>query len=388
MSDIPFNSDVERTKSSPRGVRVWDLPVRIFHWGLVLAVTITLVTGFLAPEWRLDIHVWAGYAIALLVTFRLLWGLYGSRHARFASFVYSPKKTIEHIKGVLRGKSAHYSGHNPAGAVMVFALLVVLATLTVSGIIILGGQENLGPAAGFIPFSTGVETVSIHRLVAYGLLFLIAAHVIGMLVESHISRENLARAMITGRKQDAASQPIIMPNATINSRALVIVVIVGLTGGGAYAIMSATPASGIVKFSPDDTYASECGDCHYAYNPSLLPRNSWQGIMAGLDDHFGEDASLDSETANSILAYLNKYSSEAWDSEAANNLRIVSVKNPLSITATAYWRRRHGEIDKKVFEQSNIGSKGNCVACHRDADSGRFDDAAIFIPAPPVPPKT
>lgn len=108
--------------------------------------------------------------------------------------------------------------------------------------------------------------------------------------------------------------------------------------------------------------------------------------MTGLDDHFGEDASLDSDTIKTISAYLDKYASETWDTEAANNLRTVSLKNPLSITATPYWQRRHKGVDKNVFEQINIGSKGNCVACHRDADSGRFDDAAIAIPQPPTQP--
>ncbi|HFC04949.1 MAG TPA: hypothetical protein ENJ55_04520, partial [Rhizobiales bacterium] len=128
--------------------------------------------------------------------------------------------------------------------------------------------------------------------------------------------------------------------------------------------------------------ASECGDCHMAYHPSLLPASSWIKLMAGLDDHFGEDASLDAVTVRNITDFLTRYSSEHWDSEAANNLRVVSARDPLRITGAPYWLRRHKEIAPAVFKQKNIGSKANCAACHSDAASGHFDDEKIAIPKP------
>ncbi len=382
MSDISLISGTDHGNISTRGIRVWDLPVRLFHWGLVVGVSTALVTGFLAEEWYLDIHSWAGYTIAFLISFRLIWGFVGSKYARFASFIFTPKETIGHIKEFARGNSAHYSGHNPAGALMVFTLLAVLFLLTVSGVIILGGQENLGALAGFISFEIGAFLVEIHELLAWSLILLIIAHVAGMIIESRISNENLALAMVTGKKKDTSSEPITMSVSTIALRAVVIAAIVGGAGFTLYQKYSAVPASGLVRLVPNETYNSECGDCHYAYHPSLLPKSSWQGIMANLDDHFGEDASLDAETVKSISAWLNENSSEAWDTEAANNLREVSPKSPLSISETPYWLLRHSEIDKNIFKQANIGTKGNCVACHSDAKTGRFDDAAISIPPP------
>ncbi len=102
--------------------------------------------------------------------------------------------------------------------------------------------------------------------------------------------------------------------------------------------------------------------------------------MTGLADHFGEDASLDKQTTADIAAFLTAFASERWDTEAANNLRQVSAADPMRITATPYWVSRHEGIPRDVFSQKAVGSKGNCIACHKDASSGRFDDQKIEPP--------
>jgi len=104
-------------------VRVWDLPTRLFHWGMAALVVAGLATGFFAPEWWLEIHIAVGLGAAALVAFRVVWGLYGSEHSRFASFAYGPRAVIAHLRGMLRGRPGHWLGHNPAGAIMVFTLL-------------------------------------------------------------------------------------------------------------------------------------------------------------------------------------------------------------------------------------------------------------------------
>jgi hypothetical protein len=102
--------------------------------------------------------------------------------------------------------------------------------------------------------------------------------------------------------------------------------------------------------------------------------------VSDLADHFGEDASLDSATRDRIGGWLAANAAERWDTEAANNFRHVSADEPLRITATNYWKRRHGDIPDTVFASRPVGSKVNCIACHRDARSGRFDDQSIAIP--------
>jgi len=366
-----------------REVLVWDLFVRLFHWSLVLLVLVTGFTGFLGEEWWLDYHVWAGYGIGGLILMRLVWGLVGSPYARFSSFIFSRTETVQFLKSLLSGKPAHYLGHNPAGALMVFALILVLLGLTVSGLIVLGGQENQGVLAGLVPSFVGELFEELHELLAFLLLGLIGAHMTGVLVESRLNGENLVRAMVNGKKTSRSGEE--RPTSKLKSASLftLVVVLIAGAGGWVWRALAEMPPSGLIDMSTNKSYASECGDCHFAYHPSLLPANSWRKLMAGLSEHFGEDASLGKDTAQQLSVWLQKYASEQWDTEAATNLRRIATANPLSITASPYWKKRHSEISKSVFSRKAIGSKGNCIACHKDARTGRFDDQQISIPPEP-----
>ncbi len=379
MTD-PLHNMASLAEQETRKVFVWDLFIRLFHWSLVLLVLVSGLTGFLGEEWWLDYHVWAGYGIGGLIIMRLVWGFVGSPYARFSSFTFSRTETVQFLKSLLSGQPSHYLGHNPAGALMVFALVLVLLGLTVSGLIVLGGQENQGVLAGLVPYFFGELFEELHELLAFLLLGLIGAHMIGVLVESRLSGDNLVRAMINGKKTGTSGGE--RPTSKLKS-ALLFALLAGLIAGGgswAYRALADIPPSGLIEMSANKTYASECGDCHFAYHPSLLPANSWRKLMAGLSGHFGEDASLDKDTTQELSAWLQKYASERWDTEAANNLRQVAAADPLSITASAYWKQRHSEIAKSVFARKAIGSKGNCIACHKDARTGRFDDQQISIP--------
>jgi len=366
------------TKSSdstpPRAV-VWDIPVRLFHWLLVISVFIAAVTGFLAPQWWLDIHLWAGYAIALLIAFRLIWGFAGSYYARFRNFIFPARTTLAHLREITARKPTHYTGHNPAGALMIFLLLGALGTLVATGLITLGGQENQGILAGFAGFQAGRLSAKIHEGAAVVLLVMIAGHLAGVVFESFRSRENLARAMITGRKKSGTHY-----NPVSSIRGGLIAAILTLIGvSSSYALLR-IPPSGFVAMPVNADYQTECGDCHVVYHPSLLPAASWSRIMADLGNHFGEDASLDEATASEINAYLQRWSSERWDSEAANRLRRVSTANPLRITETPFWKHRHKNIDPQIFKRKSIQTKINCNACHSDAETGHFADQQIVIP--------
>ena len=110
-------------------VKVWDPFVRIFHWSLVLSFTVAFIS---AEEWD-DLHIWAGYMAAGLIVFRLVWGLFGPRHARFISFVTSPGNVVAYAKQILTGDAPRYLGHNPLGGAMILALILSLAVVSVTG---------------------------------------------------------------------------------------------------------------------------------------------------------------------------------------------------------------------------------------------------------------
>lgn len=181
-------------------VRVWDLPVRLFHW---------LLAGLLLFSWHtegdwLDAHVLSGYAVGTLVLFRLAWGKVGGRHARFSDFVHPPRIVIGYLADIFRCRPARYTGHNPAGGAMVVAMLLALALTVATGVVAYGASEMDGPLAGVFadaPDSIGVTCEAIHEWCVNLMLLLTGLHIAGVLLASWQHRENLVRAMITGNKR-------------------------------------------------------------------------------------------------------------------------------------------------------------------------------------------
>jgi cytochrome b len=195
-------------------IKVWDPLVRIFHWALVLTFFISYLTG----DEESDIHIYAGYAVLGLISFRLIWGVVGTKYARFYNFITSPTNTMAYIKS-MANKPKRYIGHNPAGAWMIVVMLVTLFIVTLSGLEIYAIEEGKGPFAG----SPSISIISnahadddeheeeesfweefweeIHEASSNFMLLLIALHIIGVFVSGRLHKENLVRAMITGEKK-------------------------------------------------------------------------------------------------------------------------------------------------------------------------------------------
>ncbi|WP_335930847.1 cytochrome b/b6 domain-containing protein [Mesorhizobium sp. M8A.F.Ca.ET.182.01.1.1] len=172
----------------PPMVRVWDRAVRSFHWALVLS----FVTAWLTSHSSEGIHHWAGYAAAALIGIRLLWGVLGTRYARFSQFVRDPATVARYLSAILSGREARYIGHNPAGGAMVIVLIAAMASTALTGWL-MTTDAYFG-----VPW---VEAA--HSLAAHGLLLLVLLHIGGVALASFRHRENLVRAMITGRKRSA-----------------------------------------------------------------------------------------------------------------------------------------------------------------------------------------
>ena len=167
-------------------LRVWDLAVRLFHWSLV----ISFATAWLTSSSRDDTHQWLGLAAATLIAVRLLWGFVGTHYARFTQFIRKPINVLSYVMAIMRGREARYIGHNPAGGMMVIALLAGVAATGVTGWL-------MTTDAWF-----GDETMqTVHSLCANGMLLLIVLHVGGVILASVRHRENLVKAMVTGNKR-------------------------------------------------------------------------------------------------------------------------------------------------------------------------------------------
>ncbi|MDX2503232.1 MAG: cytochrome b/b6 domain-containing protein [Gammaproteobacteria bacterium] len=186
-------------------IRVWDPLVRFFHWSLVTAFFIAYFT----EDDLLTVHSWAGYLIFTLLIIRLAWGFIGTRYARFSDFTYSPHNIIQFLKDTLHLRATRYLGHNPAGGAMVIMLLFSLLMTTTSGILLLGAEEQAGPVAHWFTQSAGFwgdVLEELHEFFANFTLLLVFVHVIGVLVESLIHKENLVSAMLTGFKPEQKIQ--------------------------------------------------------------------------------------------------------------------------------------------------------------------------------------
>lgn len=360
-----------------RGVIVWDIPIRLYHWTQVFFVIVTGVTGFLASDHWLDVHSLAGYGLGGLLAFRILWGFWGGRYSRFSAFPLAWDDLRAHFRALLSGQTAMQAGHNPAGAWMIVIMLSLLGGLLISGIVVLGGQENQGPLAALISYRVGHALKEIHEALAVGLMWAIAGHLAGVFLETRLLGHSVAGAMLNGRKN--VDPGLADPGGHLSWRGALLLVIVGgvlfsagkslaaLSGGGWHAVQ--TPA----------VYSSNCGECHHAHHPSLRGAASWRRIMAGLDDHFGEHASLGESPRKAIAGYLRANAAETFDTEASNLIGRPETKTD-RMTGTRAWIKRHKSIDGAVYRRKAVGSKVNCNACHTDAASGRYDDQAISIP--------
>ena len=178
-------------------VYVWDLFVRIFHWSIVLLV----LTQFITKDDFLTIHSYSGYMIITLLTLRIVWGFIGTHYARFSNFIATPSAAITYLKEELAGDARRYIGHNPAGAIMVFALIITLLLTGFTGMATIATNGE-GPLAGTFIASFSEDVMGeLHEILTGILLALIIFHVLGVIFSSLAEEENLISAMITGKKK-------------------------------------------------------------------------------------------------------------------------------------------------------------------------------------------
>jgi cytochrome b len=174
-------------------ILVWDAPVRVFHWLMVLSFAGAYLTAE-SERWRL-VHVSLGYTLGGLVAFRVLWGLLGTRYARFASFVRGPSVVLRYLSSIVQGRPEHHVGHNPAGALAI-VLLLLLSIATVAT-----GWANYNDLGGH-------WLEELHEVAANFMLFIVGVHVAGVVLASWLHRENLVRSMLTGRKEGVSNEGI------------------------------------------------------------------------------------------------------------------------------------------------------------------------------------
>jgi len=222
MADSGSFSDLDRkgTGTTMHAMKIWDLPVRLFHWSLLVLV----ITSWISAEiGNFTVHFYSGYAIFTLVVFRVMWGLIGSDTARFSSFLAGPGAVLAYAKNLGRRKPSNWVGHNPVGGLSVFALLGLLAAQVTAGLFIIDVDFiNDGPLSKFVSYDQGRLAAELHEFFFGFLQAVVALHIAAVLFYRFYKGEPLIEAMVTGWRnfpQDTVLNP---PTLSPNRRALAV----------------------------------------------------------------------------------------------------------------------------------------------------------------------
>ncbi len=362
-----------------KSILVWDRPLRLFH-GLFAGSFAGAWLTAESDEW-LSLHTFLGYLMLGLIGFRVVWGFIGSRHARFSDFFYGPRAGLDYLRLVVLNRAPRHLGHNPAGSQAIFLLLGLGLLASLSGIFVQGGEEQHGAAAGWLGYALGKAIKEGHELLASLMLLVVFAHLAGVALESWRHRENLARAMVDGRKLAEADTPEARPHTLV--AALLLLAVAGYSAWWFQYRVSEGGLAFVGEVLPQNAlWNEECGGCHQAFHPSLLPARSWQSLLAQQDRHFGDDLGLDAAVVARLLDFAVAQAAEQGATEAAWKIdRSVSLGvTPRRITETPYWARKHRKIAAADWTRPQVKSKANCPACHLDAEAGTYEDAAMRVP--------
>jgi|YelNatPaOPRAMG01_1025707.scaffolds.fasta_scaffold22974_3 cytochrome b len=204
-------------------VRVWDLPLRLFHWLLALCVSVSIVTGLIGGN-AMQVHYWSGYCLIALLVFRLVWGVIGSHYARFWNFVRGPRTILRYVRGDDPRPPHLRIGHNPLGSLSVIALLLVVSLQVISGLFANDEIFNEGPLANYVSGRTSAILTFYHTTIGQPLIYaLVGLHLAAIAYYAIIKRENLVRPMLTGDIDTVAGAPAARDTWALRLLALLIV---------------------------------------------------------------------------------------------------------------------------------------------------------------------
>ena len=360
----------------------WSLVTRLFHILLIISVVAAYLLSDI--ENLLTQHAAFGYTVALLFAFRVLWGMMNIPYSRFRDFELRPQALLEYMLHVFHGKKS-YKGHNPASSWAILAMILLAFLTALSGALTLGTQEGIGIFASLnhTVFKEMELFEELHELFANTFMLVVAAHIAGVLLDTFLHKSDVIRSMITGYKVSDGKDIVLKPLHKLFG----FVWIVGSITFLLYMLL--TPTNPLLKNENQAVnyqqehalFYEECSSCHVLYPPFLLPRTSWEKMMDDLENHFGDDASLEVEDMLSIKSYLLSHAANNSTKEAAHYI-LESIENndTIAITKTPYWIKRHKEIDKEIFFGKKVGKKSNCKACHTNFESGLLNDNDIAIP--------
>ncbi len=368
-------------------VFVWPIGTRIIHWMLALSFTASFITSFYEP--KLHDHVAFGFIFLTIIIYRIIWGFIGPEYARFKTFKLKPSQLKEYFVIKIQNRWRKIpAGHNPASSWFTVWAMGVGFIIVVSGLLLYGIQEGKGL---FRDLNTDYSHLmfvldAIHKYASYLFVTWVVLHISGVLVEQFWHKTSMVFAMVTGYKRTDGKDTEVKPILSIFSYMMIIIAIATyfFIVSSNYNFLTLQKYTNVDYEQMSPVFVKECGDCHKAHPPYLLPKKSWQRIMGALDNHFGEEiteANITKSQQASILEFLKENAAETSTHEASIKImHSLGKRRPKAITKTPYWRETHKDIPKYVFKDKDIKDKSNCSACHKDFEYGNLDDMNIKYP--------
>ena len=344
-------------------VYIWSRITRYFHWILVLCVAITFISSYFENLFLL--HISFGIIAGGLLTFRLLWGFIGPFYAQFKNFDFSLKDLFYYLTKLFKDKKTHV-GHNPAASWATILLILFGFFCTVSGVILLGSQEDRG-IFSFLHPSLNNLAFQIH-IISKNVVGVIAIiHIIGATLEHFFHKSDTVTSMIHGYKNTSAKPTQVTKFQNyLGTFAIIFSIWVGIFSlfFPNHSIMTKNYDEIIYK-DDNPQFAKECAECHNLFSPNFMTKKMWKVALEDKNEHFKKDLTKDVPHFESIKKYILKNSAETSETEISQGIvQSTKGKNKYRITKTKYWKDLHKKIPRSAYKKETIKSKSNCQACH------------------------
>lgn len=367
-------------------VFVWPIGTRIIHWMMALSFGAAFFTSFY--EHFLHDHVAFGFIFLTIIIYRIIWGLVGPEYAKFKTFKLRPSQLKEYFVVKIKNRWRNIpAGHNPASSWFTVWALSVGFVIVASGLLLYGIQEGKGLFRGLNDNYSSMMFIldDIHKYASYLFAAWVVIHIVGVMVEQFWHKTGMVFAMITGYKRTQGEDTELKPYLSGFSYLIIIVA----TATYFFIVSSNYNFLTLQKYNEIDyqedklVFYEQCGYCHSAYPPYLLPKESWRRVMGGLKNHFGEEITEENITIaeqSTIKDYLIANAAETSKREAAVKMvHYLDIRRPKAITKTPYWRETHKDIPISAFKDSRIKKRSNCRACHLGFRYGIIDDMNIVF---------
>lgn len=359
---------------------IWSLPTRVFHGLFALLILVAFLTD---DDKLLHYHAVVGYAILILLAFRLVWGYLGPKYSKFKDFPLGFDK-VKAFMLCFFNSEQKYIGHNPPASYVMLGMFIMVFIVIATGALTFGIQEGKG-IFSFLndSFFKKMELFEeLHEFFANLLIVLIVLHVGGVLSDKllHGKQETL-QSIFTGYKITQEKSSITL---SLFQKFIAFIFFVALIAFLVFNliqpknILVASKYQSIDYMAKNELFVNECGSCHTLYPPHSLPKHSWISMMNDLENHFGDDASLDEQAHENILNFLVQNSAETSTQEMSFKIsQSIGNNDIIAITDTNFWKHEHKNIPKEVFSHQEVKSKANCKVCHSDIEKGLIEDDKI-----------